>query len=112
MQHNALCVEAGLSQNGGNQRKAIGKQKLSSGFPRSLHWSQSAHLTDSHVGPGSHVVGLQVQGALVGCDGLPTLTGVGQRRTQLVPEGIVLGLDLQGCSKGRHGPVIVPGQVV
>ena len=35
------------------------------------------YLTDTHVGPGPHVVGLQVQGLLICSDGLTTLTGIG-----------------------------------
>ena len=47
-------------------------------------------LADAHVGPGTHVVGLRLQGALVRCDGLAAVRAVGQRRSQLVPQRVVL----------------------
>lgn len=83
-------------------------------------WQQSSRhsrytrtdLTDAHVGPGAHVVGLEVKRLLIGCDGFRTLAGVGQGGAQLVPEGVVLGPHLQGCSEGCNCPVVVSGQVV
>ena len=64
------------------------------------HTDRRTDLTDAHVGPGAHVVWLQVQGLLIGCNGFPTLAGVSQRGTQLVPQGVVLGPHLEGCSEG------------
>ena len=56
--------------------------------------ASACHLADAHVGPGAHVVGLQIQSLLVGSDGLPTLAGVGQSGPQLIPQGVVLGTHL------------------
>ena len=52
-------------------------------------------LTDAHVRPCAHVVGLQLQGTLVGGDGLRAVRAVGQRRPQLVPQRVVLRPDGQ-----------------
>ena len=79
---------------------------------RRLSNHSPAHLTDPHVGPGPHVVGFEVQSLLVGGDGLSTLAGVGQSGAQLVPQGVVLGANLERCFEGTDGPVVVPGQVV
>ena len=70
------------------------------------------HLTDTHICPCTHVVWLQVQSLLISCDSLPTLTGVGQCGPKLVPQGIILGPHLEGCSECSNRPIVVPGQVV
>lgn len=70
------------------------------GWHNSTHTDRRTDLTDAHVGPGTHVVRLQVQGFLIRGNGFPTLAGVSQRGTQLVPQGVVLGPHLQGRSEG------------
>lgn len=52
-------------------------------------------MADAHVGPRTHVVGLELQGALIGSDGLSAAGAVSKRGAQLVPERVVLRLRLQ-----------------
>jgi len=47
------------------------------------------YLSDAHVGPRPHVVGLQIQGFLVSSNGIMAARAVCQRGAKLIPQGVV-----------------------
>lgn len=68
-------------------------------------------LADSHVDPGSHVVGLELQSFLVGVYGFRAAAAVCKGGAKFVPQAVVGAPSLKGLAEGVHRSIIVARQI-